>query len=264
MNPGAGDEVPVVRVVQAGPVAHVVLDRPDALNAITIALAVQLEDALRAAAEHANVVVVRGAGHNFSAGGDFAEVQRLQVGGAQALVPLFEHFGRACGAIAELPVPVVAAVEGYAMAGGFELMQACDVALVRDDAVIADNHLNFGQVPGGGGSQRLPRLIGHQRALGLILSGERISGAEAVAWGLAYRSFPAAEFDAGLESFVTRLAAQDPTAIARTKRLVREGLELPLAEGLARERAAVVEHLASDAGRAGIARLSGTAGARGA
>ena len=140
--------------------AHIVLNRPQARNAITVALATGLADALRAAAGRARVIVIRGAGGHFCAGGDFGEVSRLRAGGPDALRPLFETFGAACELIGELPVPVVAAVEGYAMAGGFELVQACDIAIARDDAVLADNHLNFGMIPGGGGSQRLPRLAG--------------------------------------------------------------------------------------------------------
>jgi enoyl-CoA hydratase len=147
---------------------------------------------------------------------------------------------------------VVAAVEGYAMAGGFELMQAGDIVIVRDDAKIADNHSNFGQVPGGGGSQRLPRLVGRQRALAHILTGGRLSGTEAVAWGLAYRSVPAERFDAAVDELAERLAGKSRAALARTKRLVYEGLRRPLAEGLALERQAVLDHLAGDAAGAGI------------
>jgi enoyl-CoA hydratase/carnithine racemase len=224
-------------------VGHLVLNRPDAMNAVTIELAAALEGALRELAEHADVIVIRGAGGNFSVGGDVDEVDRLRDEGPAALAELFEGFGRACAAAGEVPVPVLAAVEGYALAGGFELMQACDVAIVTDEARIADHHANFGVIPGGGGTQRLPRLVGRQRALGLILSGERIGGAQAVDWGLAYRSVPADGFDAAVAQLATRLAGRSSEGQARIKRLVRDGLELPLADGLARERAEVVEHL---------------------
>src|SRR5579859_4511210 len=186
---------PVLTTVEGG-VATIVLNRPQARNAITVALAAGLGDALRPAAEQARVIVIRGAGGHFCAGGDFGEVSRLRAGGADALRPLFETFVGACELIAELPVPVIAAVEGYAMAGGFELIQSCDIAIARDDALLADNHLNFGMIPGGGGSQRLPRIAGPQRALGLILSGDRLTGAQAQQWGLVYRAVPAAEFEA--------------------------------------------------------------------
>jgi enoyl-CoA hydratase/carnithine racemase len=228
---------------QAGGVGHVTLSRPEAYNAITVELAHELEHALVALAPEVNVIVVRGAGGNFSVGGDYKELELLRAQGPEAMRELFESFGRACGTIAQLPVPVVAAVEGYAMAGGFELMQACDIAVVRDDARIGDNHSNFGQVPGGGSTQRLPRLVGRQRALGLILTGDHLSGTQAAAWGLAYRAVPADGFDAAVEELAGRLAGKSREALARTKALVYAGLELPLGDGLAREIEAVLQHL---------------------
>lgn len=246
----------VVCTWQAGAVGHVLLDRPRARNAITVELGRQLEQAFLDLAGAVTVILVRGAGGTFSVGGDFRELERLRAAGPDALTPLFENFGRACAAIATLPVPVVAAVEGYAMAGGFELMQACDIALVRDDAVIADNHTNFGQVPGGGSTQRLPRLVGRQRALGHILTGDRLTGTQAAEWGLAYRSFPAEEFEAGVAEFVAGLAAKDRTALGTVKRLVHDGLRLPLADGLAMELSTVVDHVTGDSAGAGIARFT--------
>lgn len=249
---------PVVTTTVRDRVAHVTLDRADAMNAVTVALATELEAALRAAPDSADVIVIRGAGGNFSAGGDFKELQRLQAEGPDAMRGLFEAFGRATGCIAELPVPVIAAVEGIAMAGGFELMQACDIVLVTDDAKLADNHANFAMVPGGGGSQRLPRLIGRQRALAHILTGERLRGADAVTLGLAYRAVPATELDAAVATLVARLLEQDRTALARTKELVYDGLALPLADGLALERRVVVEHLTSQDAMAAFAPKTGS------
>ena len=148
-----------------------------------------------------NVIVIRGADKNFCAGGDVAEVERLRSAGPEALRTLFDAFRRACDVIATVEVPVVAAVEGVAMAGGFELMQAADIVIVSDDAKIADNHINFGMIPGGGSTQRLPRLVGRQIALGLLFSGDRLSGPDAVRLGLAYRSFASHDFDEGLQRF---------------------------------------------------------------
>jgi enoyl-CoA hydratase len=235
---------PTVLIKARGAVGELTLNRPQAMNAITIELARALEAGLRRLAGEARVIVIRGAGGNFSVGGDFKQLELLRAQGADALAELFDSFGAACALIAELEVPVIAAVEGYAMAGGFELMQASDIAIVSEDAVIADNHTNFGHVPGGGSSQRLPRLVGSQRALAHILSGERLSGEQAVAWGLAYRALPAGELEEAVAEFADRLASKNPAALRRAKALVRRGLELPLAEGLALERATVLENLA--------------------
>ncbi len=237
-------------------IARITLNRPQARNAITIALAEGLRDALAAAGDTADVIVIRGAGGHFCAGGDFHEVSRLRDEGPEALRPLFETFIGACELIAELPVPVVAAVEGYAMAGGFELIQSVDIAIVRDDAVLADNHANFGMIPGGGGSQRLPRIVGAPRALGHILTGDRLTGKQAADWGIAYRSVPAQSFETELDALVANLAGKDRDASARIKALVRGGLRGSLADGLAAETASTLAHLAGERAGAGIGRFT--------
>jgi enoyl-CoA hydratase/carnithine racemase len=239
-----------------GRVGRITLNRPEAMNAITLELAAALEQALTDLGPRIDVIVIRGAAGNFSVGGDFKALEALRAEGPQALAALFSVFGRACTLVGELDVPVVAVVEGYAMAGGFELMQACDIALVAEDAKLADNHSNFGQVPGGGGSQRLPRLVGRQRAGAHILSGDRLSGRQAAEWGLAYRALPAEQLDDAVEALTEKLSRKSRAAQATTKRLIRDGLELPLAEGLALEHEAVVAHLSSEAGAAGIASFS--------
>ena len=235
----------VVQHAIADGVGHITLNRPERMNAVTTELARQLEHALSelSADPAVGVIVIRGAGKNFCAGGDVAEVQRLRSAGPERLRTLFDAFRRACDVIATVDVPVVAAVEGVAMAGGFELMQAADIVLVSDDAMIADSHLNFGMVPGGGSTQRLPRLVGRQTALGLLLSGDVVRGLDAVRLGLAYRSFAAHDFDLGVHEFVTRLAGRDRTAVATIKKLVGRAHQQPLAQGLDEEIAAVVEHI---------------------
>lgn len=251
-----------VRLDIAEGVATVTLDRAEAMNAVTTALATALRQTVQVASgdENVRVIVLRGAGGNFCAGGDFAEVQRLRAEGRQALRGLFEAFRRAGTAIATAPQPVVAVVEGVAMAGGFELMQVCDVVLVRDDARISDNHANFGMVPGGGGSQRLARLVGRQRALGLLLSGDRLTGAEAVQWGLAYRSYDGDSFEAEVADFVGRLARRRSDALRSIKRLVRDGLAVGLEAGLDLELDAVVDHIAGDAGDTSVSAFAGRRG----
>lgn len=249
----------LARLDVADGVATVTLDRPEAMNAVTTRLAVALEQVLRSAGAdpQVQVVVIRGSGGNFCAGGDFDEVRRLRAEGPDALRSLFVAFRSACAAVGEIAQPVVAAVEGVAMAGGFELMQACDIVLVSDDARICDNHVNFGMVPGGGGSQRLPRIAGRQRALGLLLSGEPITGVDAAAWGLAYRSYAADGFDEQVEGFVTRLAGRRTDAVRTIKRLVRDGLAGDLEAGLDLELDAVVAHIAGEAGSASMSSFAG-------
>jgi enoyl-CoA hydratase/carnithine racemase len=150
----------------------------------------------------------------------------------EQLREFIEQINRAFFSIEEAPIPVIAAVQGYALAGGFELMQACDIVIVADNAVIGDQHANFGLIPGGGGSQRLPRLIGRQRALALLLSGVRLSGYEAVAWGLAFRSVPLADLREQSTALAQSLAAKSRGGLKAMKYLVNRGAEMRLNEAI--------------------------------
>jgi enoyl-CoA hydratase/carnithine racemase len=253
-----------VLVDTTGGVGRITLDRPEQMNAVTVQLGFELERAVRAlgADPTVHVILIRGAGGNFCAGGDFGEVESLRAQGPAALRTLFTAFRGACDAIADVDVPVVAAVEGVAAAGGFELMQAADIVLISDDARVADNHIRFGMIPGGGSTQRLPRLIGRQQAMGVLLSGDRLSGTDAVALGLAYRSFARARFDDEVASFVSAMAGRERSALSSIKRLVVAGLRQPLSEGLDDEITAVVRHISDGAGRNGASAFTQRGGAR--
>ncbi|BBY66104.1 enoyl-CoA hydratase/isomerase family protein [Mycolicibacterium helvum] len=244
---------PVVTAIDGG-IGRITLNRPDRMNAINVELATALQTAIDQLGDRrdVNVVVIRGAGGNFCAGGDFDEVQRLRAEGAAELRTLFTAFKAACDAITRAEVPVVVAVEGVAMAGGFELMQAADIVLVANDARIADNHINFGMIPGGGSTARLPRLLGRQQALGLLLSGDRITGFDAVELGLAYNCFPPETFDESVDAFVTKLAGRDRSALTAIKQLVNDGLAKDFDTANADETDAVVDRISGQAGRTGV------------
>lgn len=194
-----------LKVSVEGRVGHVSLNRPEARNALDLRTVEELEEALRRLEDAARVIVIRGAGGNFCAGADLKYVSDNRRDGP-TMRRFIEQINRAFNRAEKSPVPVVAAVEGYALAGGFELLQACDVVVLAEDAVLGDQHANFGLMPGGGGSQRLPRLVGRQRALGLLLSGEWISGRQAVEWGLAYRAVPAGDLESEVGALASRLA----------------------------------------------------------
>jgi enoyl-CoA hydratase/carnithine racemase len=234
-----------VETTCADGVGTILLNRPEVMNAITVELAEELESTLRelAADETVSVIVIRGAGGNFCAGGDFQEVQRLRAQGPDALRGLFVAFRRALSTIDEVDVPVVAVVEGNATAGGFELVQAVDIAVAHEDARLCDNHVNFAQVPGGGGSQRLPRLLGRQAALAHLLTGEPLTGTRAAELGIVQKVFPADGFDSTVDTFVARIAAKDRATLRSIKRLVVDGLGQPLDTGLDLELETVVAHI---------------------
>ena len=163
-------------IIQAidGPVATLTLNRPEALNALSPRMVDELADALDRleGQDTVKVLVVRGSGRAFCAGADL-----LFMEGAFDDLPMLsshlERVNRVFFRLEELPIPVIAVVQGFALAGGLELMLACDMVLAAEDARIGDQHANFGLMPGGGSTQRLPHKLGYQRAMCLLLTGRR-------------------------------------------------------------------------------------------
>ena len=238
-----------------GPIAYLTLNRPAAMNAITVSLANALRQACLRLQGHARVIVLRGAGPHFCVGGDITDLAARRSRGAAGIRELLDAFGALCQTIEQLRVPVIAAVRGYALAGGFELIQCCDLALLADDARLGDHHARMDVIPGGGSSQRLPRILGRPRALALLLTGEHLTADQAVAWGLAYRAYPPDRLDGATAELAAQLAERDPTAIAATKALATDALRQPLTDGLERERSLAAEDLASDYGLGLIERV---------
>jgi len=206
----------------AGAVAAVVrLNRPEQLNAIDSAMLAALDAAIDEVVADAAIrtMLITGNGRAFSAGGDlkkYIELQRDPVEFPRFVAELHRVFGR----LRDIPVPVVALVNGVTAAGGLELLLNCDFALVAASARIGDGHLNFGQMGGGGVLTLLPRTIGRARAAELIFSGQLLSAPEAVEWGLASRCVADADLlDAGLE-FAAGVATKSPLAVANAKQVM--------------------------------------------
>jgi enoyl-CoA hydratase/carnithine racemase len=230
-----------LRVDVDGDVGHIVLNRPEARNAIDGQTAVELATAIDVLGRSTGAVVLEGAGDHFCAGADLRHVAPLRTD-PSALGGFIDQFNAALLAVERAPVPVVAAVQGYALAGGFELMQACDIVLVADDVIVGDQHANYGLLPGGGGSQRLPRLVGRQRALGLLLTGDRLDADRAVSWGLALRAVPLDRLHEEACALARRMASLSPACLQRMKELVHGGEMLPLADALALETRVFLEY----------------------
>ena len=210
------------------------LDRPEVLNALSFALLRELDDALAAAdADPAcHAVVITGSGERaFAAGVDIKELAAQS--GASLLAA--DPFG-VVDRIAGLRMPVIAAVRGFALGGGFELALACDLLVLGDDAQLGLPELGLGVIPGAGGTQRLTRAIGRGRAMEAILTGRRIRADEADRLGLATAVVPGAEVvDRALE-LAGRIAGQAPLAVAAAKAVVNAAAEIPLADGIRLER----------------------------
>jgi enoyl-CoA hydratase/carnithine racemase len=228
-------------------VALVVLDRPKA-NALSAAVLAQVQAvATELRDDPPGAVVLWGGRRIFAAGADIGE---LAAGGAGAVG---EHFAGALGALAAIPRATIAAVNGYALGGGLELALACDFRLCAEDARFGLPEVLLGVIPGGGGTQRLPRLVGSSRAKELILTGRQVRGDEAVAIGLANRTVAPDDVLGAALDWAAELAAGPVVAHGLAKAAVDEGLEGTLADGLALEQAAFVAAARTEDAARGIA-----------
>ncbi|MCA1713560.1 MAG: enoyl-CoA hydratase/isomerase family protein, partial [Actinobacteria bacterium] len=200
-------------------VLRVTLDRPHALNAIDEEMLAGLAEVVRIARTDAGLraVVISGRGEAFCVGLDVDLLERAFADVAY-FRDVLERFNRTLLDLEELDVPVVAAVNGTTRAGGFELVLACDLVLIVEEARIGDVHTRFGVMPGGGATQRAPRKLGPQRAAELIMTSRWLTGAEAVAYGIALRAVPRARLDAAVDEFVGALVDTSRSSIGAVKR----------------------------------------------
>jgi enoyl-CoA hydratase len=220
-------------------IATLTLDRPGRLNAIGSDTVALLHDALDAIEKEGTVrvVVVAGQGRAFSAGADITELDRLQTAHdfARFVRSLTDSFGR----LARLPLPSIAAVDGLALGGGFELALACDLRIAGAEARFGVPEVRLGLLPAAAGTQRLARLLPAAVAKQLLMTGEALSADEALRWGLVNQVVPAGEAQATATELARSLAAGPPLALAAAKRLVAEGVELPFDTAVGLERDAV-------------------------
>jgi enoyl-CoA hydratase len=213
----------------------VTLNRPQARNALSRALRSELVRAFAALQESADarVIVLTGAGDAFCAGLDLAELGAASAPGADVVPDAAED---PVLALARCSAPIIGAINGAAVTGGFELALACDLLIASTRARFADTHARVGVMPGWGLSQRLPRLIGAQRAKELSLTGNFIGAAQAEAWGLVNRVVEPAQLLPEALALAEDMLTVLPAMLVAYKRLIDDGLRGSLAEGLALER----------------------------
>ncbi len=221
-----------LRLEHRGAVTVLFVSRPKVLNAIDRATLLEIEDAVaRFVADDAQgALIVTGDGEKaFIAGADIGELAVLDPRGAEAI----SRFGqRVVDAIERSPKPVIAAINGYAFGGGCELALGCHLRLASDNAVMGLPEVTLGIIPGYGGTQRLPRLVGQGRALELVLSGRRVKADEAERVGLVNRVVPQAELLGEAEKLANAILKNGPLAVEAALEAVVRGLSLPLPEGL--------------------------------
>jgi enoyl-CoA hydratase/3-hydroxyacyl-CoA dehydrogenase len=216
------------------------LDNPP-VNAVGPPIAQAITSALDALEDSTRVVVLRGKGDRaFSAGADIGGFKDSD-GGARSIQQLADRIEAA-------PVPVVAAIHGYCLGGGLELALACDLRIAQRDAQLGFPEVNLGLLPGGGGTQRAPRLIGPGRTAWLVMSGERIPAEQAERWGLV--ELVVDDLEAGIDQVAGKLAQQSPNALREIKRLLLATRDERSDE---LESQAFARALASDDGREGVA-----------
>ena len=233
-----------IKLERENRVATIRLNRPDALNALNPELIAELSSAVAEvhADEGVKALVVRGEGRAFCSGADLTYLETA-FDVPDQLTGTIQRMNECLFQLEELPVPVIAVVHGFALAGGLELMLACDLAIAAQDARIGDQHINFALMPGGGSTQRLPRRIGMQRAMELLTTGRWLSGVEAADCGLVLRAVPEEELDRELEEMLSLLRVKSRPGLGWIKSVTRRGLDLPLRDGVALENLAFVHYV---------------------
>lgn len=224
----------LVTVERDGNVAVVTMNRPEAMNALSSALREELAKAMVAvdADDSIHAVVLTGAGQRaFTAGLDLKELGTQGLGAANAETP----DANPVKAIEQCRKPVIGAINGVAITGGFEVAVACDILIASENARFADTHARVGIMPGWGLSQKLSRLIGISRAKELSLSGNFLDAQTACAWGLVNRVVPAEELLPAAKKLAADIASADPGMIQAYKRLIDDGYAVPFGEAMALE-----------------------------
>lgn len=223
----------VLSCTVSGGVARVALNRPDALNAISGDLIESLGKTLDTLADDptVRVVLLRGEGTSFCAGADLKFILSV-LDDPPALNGFIRSVKDTLTRLERFPRPIIAAVQGYALAGGLEILMACDLVIAAEYAVLGDQHINFGLIPGGGASQRLPRLIGMRKAKELMLMGSRVNGREAESLGLVNLAVPAADLLDTAEAWAATLCEKTPNGLRAMKELLNASANMSLDAGL--------------------------------
>ncbi|MBI3992931.1 MAG: enoyl-CoA hydratase/isomerase family protein [Candidatus Lambdaproteobacteria bacterium] len=221
-----------------GAAGWAVLNRPDAMNAISPELVEDLVEVMDAAQadEAVKALVITGKGRAFSAGADLKFIkQAFGEPGFPTFNKFIRHLLLVFKRLEAFPKPVIAAVNGLALAGGLELLLCCDVVIAAESARIGDAHANFGLLPGGGGSARLPRKVGPTWAKYLLFTGEFFPARDLVGPGLVNRVVPDGELEAATEKLVASIGKKSPLGLRYMKDLVNFGLEQSLETALYQE-----------------------------
>lgn len=238
-----------------GPVVWLYLSRAESMNAMTITMQMELRRAWNELREDKSVrvVVLSGRGRAFCAGADL-KADDPQVGEDGAPSPEFIDVAEETDAVLmSFPKPVIAALNGITCGGGLETAMMCDLIVARKSARIGDAHINFGMLPGGGATLRIPRMIGLMRARYLMYTGELRTADEMESIGLVAKVYDDDTFETEVQALAEKLAAKSPLALSRIKKLINDGYDVPTAAALRAEKQVVRQHMRSADAAEGMA-----------
>ena len=241
-----------ILVAHRGPSALITLNRPEKLNAMSHMMKEEMIRALRDldADDGTRAIVITGAGQkSFTAGADIHEFHGRT---PMEQWRMYEH-GTLYDAVDRSTKPVIAMINGYCFGGGLELAMACDMRIASDRATLGQTEINIGIIPGGGASQRLPRLVGLGTALKLTLTGERIDASEAHRIGLVDEVVPHARLERRTFEIADRIASKSAIAVRLAKAAVRASARLPLDQGLRYEQSLFALAMSSEDKEEGVA-----------
>ena len=248
-----------IQVERRGATAWVYLNRPEDMNALNPEMVSSLQSNLQLLAKDSDVrvLVISGNGRAFCAGADLKFFQgALGAEDIETITAFLESLYDTLNLIEGMPKPVIAAVNGMALAGGLELVLACDLVVAAEDAQMGDAHANFGLIPGGGGSIRLPRKVGPTLAKELMFTGAFVQARELLGKGLVNRVVPDGDLEMAVSELAESMAAKSPVSLAQMKALVNEGLNHEQDKGLRLELLAFEAHLKTRDIREGLAAFS--------
>lgn len=238
--------------------AWIRLNRPDALNALSFGLMREFGDALaKARADDAvRALVVTGTGRAFCAGADLKQVAGMAANANPGDPDFLDLVRQVFAELRAFPKPVIAAVNGIALAGGMELVMACDLVFAAESARLGDAHSNFGVFPGAGGAAVMPRRIGLNRAKWLLFTGEHVSAREMMEIGLVNRVVADGELDTAVGALVDKLVQKSPAVLRRMKEVANRSLDLSLDAALTDELLNLRDHARSYDMAEGLAAFS--------
>jgi len=235
-------------------VARIIFNRPEAMNSLDMEILLELEKALNDCETDDNIgaLIITGSGKAFCAGADLKYQHNVIAGSLSKEREFINRVRGITDLISGLSKPVIAAVNGFALAGGFEILMACDLAIAADGVKIGDQHMNYALLPGAGSSQRLPWIVGMRRAKEILFTGKWLTAIEAEQLGIVNKMVPAGKLQNAAMEMAADLASKSRLSLKEMKRLVNNVPEMSLKAGIDIESQACIMLVANEDAHKGV------------